>query len=284
MFAQCCAAAPSLRVSWGDLNLNREQRNGLVLQHLPLVGYLVSEVCAKASHLSRDDLASVGSIALITSADSFDPAMGVPFGAFARRRIIGAFADEMRSQDWATRSARKRIKETMGVEETLRGLLGRNPTVPEMAATLGVERSVVEAALADAARTLTPLDDVIVETYPAETASPEHSVLADERVKYLRAAVTALPAKMRYVIEEIYLAGRTVKELAEELGSTHAAVSQQRSEAIRLMRDGLAAHYADDPAAAYTPESRINAKRRNDYMTQMGVATLGGITRPVLSA
>ncbi|VXB80102.1 RNA polymerase sigma factor for flagellar operon [Arthrobacter sp. 9AX] len=264
--------------------MNRDQRNELVLQHLPLVGYLVSEVCAKATHLSRDDLASVGSIALITSAESFDPALGVPFGAFARRRIIGAFADEMRANDWATRSARKRIKETMAVEETLRGVLGRNPTVEEMAAALGVERSTVEAALADAARTLSPLDDVVVETFAAETASPEHSVLADERVQYLRAAVTALPAKMRYVVEEIYLAGRTVKELAAELGSTHAAVSQQRAEAIRLMRDGLAAHYADEPDQAYTPESRINARRRNDYMTQMGTATAGGITRPVLSA
>ena len=267
----------------GGLILDRVHRNELVLQHLPLVGYLVSEVCAKASHLSRDDLASVGSIALISSAESFDPDLGVPFGAFARRRIIGAFADEMRSQDWATRSARKRIKETMAVEETLRGVLGRNPSVPEMAETLGVERSVVEAALADAARTLTPLDDVIVETFAAVTASPEHSVLADERVKYLRAAVAALPDKMRYVVEEIYLAGRTVKELAAELGSTHAAVSQQRAEAIRLMRDGLASHYADDPSAAYTPESRINARRRSDYLVQMGAATLGGITRPVFS-
>lgn len=264
--------------------MNRNQRNELVLQHLPLVGYLVSELCAKATHLSRDDLASVGSIALITSAESFDSTLGVPFGAFARRRIIGAFADEMRANDWATRSARKRIKETMAVQETLRGVLGRTPTVPEIASALGVERSVVEAALADAARTLSPLDDVVVDTFAADTASPEHSVLADERVKYLRAAVTALPEKMRYVVEEIYLAGRTVKEIAAELGSTHAAVSQQRAEAIRLMRDGLAAHYADEPGKAFVPESRINAKRRNDYMSQVGNATMGGITRPALSA
>jgi RNA polymerase sigma factor for flagellar operon FliA len=38
------------------------------------------------------------------------------------------------------------------------------------------------------------------------------------------------------------MAWRTVKELAAELGSTHAAVSQQRAEVIRLMRDGLGAH------------------------------------------
>ena len=266
-------------VSWGDLNLNREQRNELVLQHLPLVGYLVSDLCARASHLSRDDFASVGSLALITSADSFDPDLGVPFGAFARRRIVGAFADEMRAGDWATRSARKRMKETLAIQETLTGALGRNPSIAEMASALGVERSHVEAAMVDAARTLTSLDEVVVDTVASIAPSPENSLLADERIKYLRAAVDALPEKMRFVIQEIYLAGRSVKELAEELGSTHAAVSQQRAEGIRLMRDGLAVHYADNPEQAFEPESRITARRRNDYLSALATATTGGITR-----
>ncbi|MFH5878741.1 sigma-70 family RNA polymerase sigma factor [Arthrobacter sp. NA-172] len=239
-----------------------------MLQHLPLVGYLVSELCASAFHLSRDDFASVGSVALITSADSFDPDLGVPFGVFARRRIVGAFADEMRASDWATRSARKRIKKTMSVQETLSGVLGRTPSIAETASALGVERSVVEAALADTARTLLPVDDVVV-----DTISPEHSVLADERLKHLRSAVEALPEKMRYVVEEIYFAGRTVKELAEELGSTHAAVLQQRAEGIRLMRDGLSAHYADDPEQSFEPQPRITARRRHDYLSTVATAT-----------
>ncbi|MET1016487.1 MAG: flagellar biosynthesis protein FliA, partial [Leifsonia flava] len=47
--------------------MNRIERNALVVENLPLVGYLVSELCGRATHLSRDDLASVGAIALITS-------------------------------------------------------------------------------------------------------------------------------------------------------------------------------------------------------------------------
>jgi RNA polymerase sigma factor for flagellar operon FliA len=261
--------------------LNRVERNEMVTQHLPLVGYLVSDLCSKASHLSRDDLASAGAIALITSADSFDPGLGVPFGAFARRRILGAFADEMRASDWATRSARRRIKETMSVQETLSSALGRTPTVDEIASALGVQQSVVEAALADASRTLTPLDEAVVDTLAAETLSPEYSVLADERLQYLRAAVKSLPDRMRYVVEEIYFGDRTVKDLAAELGSTHAAVSQQRSEAIRLMRDGLTAHYADDPEQPFEPQSRITPRRRNDYLAQLSQSTSGGITRAV---
>ncbi|MDI3242961.1 sigma-70 family RNA polymerase sigma factor [Arthrobacter sp. AL08] len=259
--------------------MNRVERNEMVTQHLPLVGYLVSDLCSKASHLSRDDLASAGAIALITSADAFNPDLGVPFGAFARRRILGAFADEMRASDWATRSARRRMKETMSVQETLAAALGRKPSVDEIAAALGVQQSVVEAALSDASRTLTPLDEAVVDTLAAETMTPEHSVLADERLQYLRAAVKSLPVRMRYVVEEIYFGDRTVKELAAELGSTHAAVSQQRSEAIRLMRDGLTAHYTDHPGEAFEPQSRITPRRRNDYLSQLAEATAGGITR-----
>ena len=67
--------------------MDRTARNALVVENLPLVGYLVSEVWGRATHLSRDDLASAGAVALITAAEAFDPDLGVPFGAYARRRV-----------------------------------------------------------------------------------------------------------------------------------------------------------------------------------------------------
>lgn len=267
----------------GVQKLNRAERNRLVVENLPLVGYLVSEVCAKATHLSRDDLASAGSVALITSADSFDPDLGVPFGAYARRRIVGAFADEMRSNDWASRSARRRIKETLAVKETLTAALGRVPKVDEIASALGVDRTVAEDALSDASRTVSSLDESVSDFLVADMPSPEGSLLASERLKYLNAAVAALPEKMRYIVEEIYFHDRTVKEIAEELGSTHSAVSQQRAEAVRLLRDGLGTHYSDDGAAPQI-SSRISPARRNAYLTSVGDNTAGGITRHHLAS
>ena len=38
--------------------MNLEERNQLAVKNLPLVGYLVSDICRKAPHLSRDDLAA----------------------------------------------------------------------------------------------------------------------------------------------------------------------------------------------------------------------------------
>ncbi|MBG6213744.1 RNA polymerase sigma factor for flagellar operon FliA [Cryobacterium sp. CAN_C2] len=247
-----------------------------MVENLPLVGYLVSEVWAKARHLSRDDLASAGAVALITSADAFKPDLGVPFGAFARRRIIGAFADEMRSNDWATRTARRRIKETMAVQETLSAALGRTPNVDEIAAALGVDRESASAGMSDAQRTLSTLDDTTAEFLIADTAMPEESLLSAERLTYLHAAIAALPEKMREIVEQIYFDDRPVKEIAADLGITHSAVSQTRAEAIRLLRDGLSTHYSDDAEAAHEPESRIAPARRSAYLARLAdLATVG---------
>jgi len=300
--------------------VNRTERNVLVVQNLPLVGYLVSEVWAKATHLSRDDLASAGAVALITSADSFDPSLGIPFGAFARRRIVGAFADEMRSSDWASRGARRRIKETLAVKETLTAALGRTPSIDEIASLLGVDRSEVTAGLTDAARTVSPLDDSTDEIASllgvdrsevtagltdaartvsplddstagfliADTALPDESLLAAERLSYLSAAVEALPEKMQMIVRQVYFEDRSVKEIADELGITHSAVSQQRAEAIRLLRDALETHYSDScdseellagSTPAYQPVSRIAPAARSAYLARVSSYAMAELSR-----
>src|SRR5690554_4766086 len=261
----------------GGAGMNRTERNRLVVENLPLVGYLVSDLCARASHLSRDDLASAGAVALITSADSYDAELGIPFGAFARRRIMGAFADEMRSSDWATRGARKRIKETLAVKETLTAALGRTPGVDEIASALGVDRETAEAGLADAARVVSTLDDATAEILVADTALPEETLLSAERLTYLHAAVAALPEKMRSIITKIYFEDRTVKEIAEELGTTHSAVSQQRAEAVRLLKDGLETHYSDSVSTGYVPQSRIAPANRNAYLARVAEQAIVGM-------
>ena len=256
--------------------MNRTERNRLVVENLPLVGYLVSEAWGRATHLSRDDLASAGTVALITSADAFDPTLGVPFGAFARRRIIGAFADEMRAGDWAPRSARRRIKETASVQEALTATLGRTPTVDEIAGALGIDRQAASQALADASRTLTALDEQASDHLAAEMPLPEESLLVTERLDYLRAAVGALPERMRDIVRQVYFDDRSVTEIAAALGITHSAVSQLRTEAIRLLRDGLGTHYADAPETAHTPQSRIAASSRAAYLARVADQVLVG--------
>lgn len=246
----------------------KTERDRLVVENLPLVGYLVSEIWARATHLSRDDLASAASLGLVLAAESFDPDRGVPFGAYARRRITGAIADEMRSADWATRTMRTRIKETLAVQETLTTALGRTPDVGELASALGVDVATARAALADASTVTTTLDDYVTDTVAAQIASPEDSLLDTERTDFVRAAVTALPERMRFIVEQLFFEDRTVTDIAAELGLTHSAVSQMRSEALRLLKDGIATHYGETDEAP-EPSSRIAPARRSAYLAAL---------------
>lgn len=237
----------------------------------------------RADHLSREDLAQVGALALIQCAESFDEGLGVPFGAYARRRIKGAFADELRRDDWATRGARSRMGELAAVRETLTNALNRTPSTAEIASAMGVDRAVVEASLMDASRTVTPLNDIIAEMVAATSASPEDALVQAEHEAFLAHAVSALPAKMRYIVEQVYFHDRSVKELAAELGSSHSAVSQQRTEGMRLLRDGLERHYLATATAASPAHSRIAASRREDYLAELGTRSHGGATRARLA-
>jgi RNA polymerase sigma factor FliA len=261
--------------------MERNARNALVVENLPLVGYLVAEVCARATHLSRDDLASVGALALVQAADAFDPTLGVPFGAYARTRITGAFADDMRSADWASRGTRRRIRETLAVQDTLTAQLGRNARVQEVADAMGVDRQSAADALADAGRVVTAMDETVHDTLVADVPLPGDDLLTAERGRYLRAAVQALPERMRFIVEAVYFGDRSVTDVAAELGITHSAVSQQRSEAMRLLRDGLATHYADRDDAVVEPASRTTAARRSAYLAKVAANAAVGIARAV---
>jgi RNA polymerase sigma factor for flagellar operon FliA len=260
--------------------VERQARNQMVLENLPLVGYLAAELCAKATHLSREDLASVGAIALITAADAFDDTLGVPFGAYARRRILGAFADDMRSNDWATRGARKKITETRTVQESLTAALGRVPTVSELSEALGLDQTATLAILSDAARTVVSIEDTMNDYLVSGTETPEEALLEAEHTKIIRDAVAALPENLRVIIERIYFAGSTVKELAAEMGVTHSAVSQRRTAAMKLLHEGLQTRYVPEQAPA--PKStltRAAAQRRDLYLKDFGDRVAGGIVR-----
>lgn len=249
----------------------RAERNRLIEENLPLVGYLAREVQARATHVPREELAAAGALALVNAADAFDPTMGVPFGAYARRRILGAFADEMRAMDWASRGIRKRIKEVTATREALTAALGRTATADEIATTLGMTRDAVVEALGDASRTVTSLDDSAVLDLPTAIALPEESAALQERREVLTHAVAALPERMRAIVQAVYIEERPVKEVAEELGVSHSAVSQQRSEAIRLLRDALERFYLN---AGAVPTSRVSESAREAYFSRIIAAGL----------
>lgn len=249
-------------------------RNELIEKNLPLVGYQVAELLRRVpSFVQREDLASAGALALVQAAGSFDPEQGVPFHRYAIYRIRGAMLDELRAMDWATRGARQRTKQLEEMTQTLTAAEGRAPTREELASALGVEVEKVESTQIDAARRLVSIDaaspredDTRGIELVDEGQTPEDSVLDDERMVYLRASVQALPQRLRFVVEQIFFEERPIKDIASEMGVTQSRVSQLRTEALTMMRDGMTHHLDPDLASEDDKEpTGIVKKRRDSY-------------------
>jgi RNA polymerase sigma factor for flagellar operon FliA len=99
------------------------------------------------AQVEMNELISVGVIGLIDAADRYKPAMGVPFDAFARRRVQGAMLDALRDLDWAPRSLRRMRRDLDSATASLRHELRREPNEDEIAARLSMSREEYEKSL-----------------------------------------------------------------------------------------------------------------------------------------
>lgn len=241
----------------------------LVTANLPLVGYHVSELLGRVpSYVSRDDLASAGSLALVQAAQAFDSSLGVPFARYAALRIRGALLDELRSMDWVSRGARQRARRVTTTADELTSRLGRTPSRNEVAATLGTTVAEVDAARGDADRrvlSIEAFDSAIADTVKEPGIGPEECLLANEKLEHLRAAVTALPARLRYVVEQLFFQDRPVSDLADELGVSQSRISQLRTEALALMKDGMNASLEPGLVLAAERPEGVAERRRKAY-------------------
>ena len=74
--------------------------------------------------------------------DRFDPAKGASFEQYAWTRVAGALVDELRRQDWASRSVRRSGRRIERARDSFSARHGLPPTEEQLARELGM--SVVE--------------------------------------------------------------------------------------------------------------------------------------------
>jgi RNA polymerase sigma factor for flagellar operon FliA len=246
----------------------------LIRENMALVGHMVREMLFKVPpHVHRDDLASAGYAALVTAAQAYDPERGIPFGRFAAVRVRGALLDELRSMDWASRSVRARARRADVARQDLTGKLGRTPTPEELAELLGIGVSELATVDDDVQRaavlslqgfTAGAAEDMVTES----SLNPEEMLLHRERIGYLHDAVAVLPERLRFVVEASFLQERPLSEVAAELGVTESRVSQLRTEALALLKNGLSTHLEQQETEAAKNDGCV-ARRRAAYAAQI---------------
>lgn len=179
------------------------------------------------AHVARDDLASVGKLALLTLVSQVTgPADQVR--AYCYVRVRGAMLDELRRQDALPRNRRDEATVVARAQAALTNKLGRAPTSGELAAEVGLPVAVVHSAVAALARESEP-QDVEWSTVPdADNPSPVEFVEKSDLQANLRAALDRLPVKQALAIRCYYLEDASLDDIAADLG-----VSRERARQIR---------------------------------------------------
>lgn len=256
----------------------------VVEQYLPLVKHVVFQVAAHfPRHVDREELMRAGEVGLVEAARRFDDSLGVPFGRYAAQRIRGAILDTVRAADWAPRSLRTSARRLEQIGLRLTSELGRTPTAAEAAAAAGLtvaEVHAIEGRVQQA--TVLALDErlagddeqgTLVELL-ADPSALDPTVELEQRElrAYLRDAVRQLPERHRLVVIGYFLEDRNSGELARFLGVTESRVSQLRSEALEMLREGLDAQFRDEPEPAAPVKGRV-ARRKANYAAAIATGT-----------
>lgn len=224
----------------------------LVREHLGLVHHVARRLATSlAGELDVDELVSAGSVGLLQAATAFDPSRGLSFSTFAVPRIRGAILDELRRQDHASRSVRRKARELAAARDAAAAELGRRPTDAEVAERLGITAPVVRQWELDVEGSVQVTIDrpsapdgrrsAVAELVADDALSIDDLLTREQEVERLQAAIAALREQERTVLALYYFEELKLHEIAEILGLSACRISQIRSAAIAKLRTSLSA-------------------------------------------
>lgn len=238
MHARLAYAEPDA-IPTGSLHavLSPAEEQRWILQYLPLVKRIVSQLALQANHvLDRRDMEQIGLMGLLDVLRRYgQPDEG--FGRFASLRIRGAILDELRRQDWRPRQVRQQAHKVRDIIRELRRELGREPGDEEIRARTGLdEAGWVAYVEAEAFEELESLDDLLARGHePGADPAPgvEAACITQD---LLEQALGRLSERERLVLTLYYQHELNLKEIAAVLEVSDARVCQLSKQALKKAR------------------------------------------------
>jgi RNA polymerase sigma factor for flagellar operon FliA len=195
------------------------------------------------AHVSREDLASAGKLALIEALVRFEgPAEQAR--AYCYVRVRGAVLDELRRLDPLSRHTRAQVTLVRRATAALEREFGRVPNANEIAAATGFSPAAVahleqlaaatqECSVDETDANGEPLHAVI----DNDAACPARLAETVDTYASLHAALAQLPPNHARVLRRYYLEDATLDDIATELGVSKERVRQIRESAEKKLRE-----------------------------------------------
>jgi RNA polymerase sigma-B factor len=211
----------------------------LVERHMPLVRQLARRYAYTSE--PYDDLVQVGSVGLLNALARYDPRVGSSFKAYAVPTILGELRRHFRDTAWSVhlpRSLQERTREVQNAVGALQGLLGRSPTIAEIAERIdATSEQVIEAMEARMAYRVESLDAPVDPGDERDqwrlAGAIDAGFDAAEQSALLSRALKSLPDRERDLVRLRFEEDLSQSEIGRELGISQMHVS-------RLLRRALA--------------------------------------------
>ncbi|MBI5432886.1 MAG: FliA/WhiG family RNA polymerase sigma factor [Planctomycetes bacterium] len=240
----------AVRVKPIDAEWIETLRNVLMELHYPLVKHIAERLLQTLpKSIELDDLVSAGLFGLMDAIRGFDPDRGIKFKTYCTTRIRGSILDQLRSQDWVPRLVRLKASKIEKALHKLQGEYGREPTHAELAAALEMEHGELATEITGAqAKTMFSLserwddrdDDNSVEKVEVlvdkNAIDPIHELNRRDVMNHITRSLTY---KERFIIEQYYHVGHTMREIGEMLALTESRVCQIHSNVMARLQSLL---------------------------------------------
>jgi len=222
----------------------------VVKAHAPLVRRIALQLAARLpASVQIDDLIQAGMIGLLDAARRYEDNHGARFETYASQRIRGAMLDEVRANDWQSRSLRQFTRRIERTQRNLEQKLGRAPYDSEVAEAMEMSLQEYQTLLNEVhgCQLLHYEDfersgeeDFLDRHLGASDESNPLTVLMENGMREaLVRAIERLPERERLVLSLCYDQELNLREIGAVLEVTESRVCQIRSQAIARLRTQL---------------------------------------------
>lgn len=215
-------------------------RDKLVNCNLKLVFNIVKRFQNRGYEL--EDLFQIGCIGLMKSIDKFDLSYDVKFSTYAVPMIVGEIRRFLRDDSpvKVSRSLKETAYKIQQVRSLLTARLGREPSVGEVGAELGLSREEVVSAL-EATQAPTSIYETLHQDdgdpiYLLDQLKGEENEDALESIS-IRELLDNLPERDRYIINLRFFEDKTQSEIARRLGLSQVQVSRLERQALKKLKE-----------------------------------------------